>query len=89
MQDTSARLALIEERNKRVELEKAWETSLTRTISILIITYVLATVVMYIIDVPKPYINSIIPTLGYLLSVQSLPMIRKVWIRRKKSETIS
>ncbi len=88
MQDTSTRLALIEERNKRVELEKAWETSLTRTISILIITYVLATVVMYIIDVPKPYINSIIPTLGYFLSVQSLPMIKKVWMRRKNSKTI-
>lgn len=86
MQDTSTRLALIEERNKRVELEKAWETSFTPTISILIITYVLATVVMYIIDVPKPYINSIIPTLGYFLSVQSLPMIKKVWMRRRSSQ---
>ncbi len=83
MSNIESRLALIEERNKRVELEKAWETSLTRTISILIITYVLATVVMYIIDVPKPYINSIIPTLGYLLSVQSLPMIKKVWMQRR------
>ncbi len=86
MSNIESRLALIEERNKRVELEKAWEISLTRTISILIITYVLATVVMYIIDVPKPYINSIIPTLGYFLSVQSLPMIKRAWMRRKKYE---
>ncbi len=84
MEELENRIALIEERNKRVELDKAWETSKTRWISIVIITYILATFVMYIIHVPKPYLNSIIPTLGYLLSVQSLPFIKKLWMDKKK-----
>lgn len=83
MEEIEKRIAQIEERNKKVELEKSWETSKTRWISILIITYVLATIVMYIIDVPRPYLNSIIPTLGYFLSVQSLPFIKKIWMNRK------
>lgn len=77
------RIDKIEKRNKKVELEKAWETSKTRWISILVVTYILATVVMYIIDVPKPYLSSIIPTLGYFLSVQSLPFIKNVWMNNK------
>lgn len=83
MEEIKKRIIQIEERNKRVELEKAWETSKTRWISILVVTYILATVVMWIIDVPKPYLNSIIPTLGYFLSVQSLPFIKKVWMNKR------
>ena len=83
MEDINKRLTQIEERNKRVEMEKAWETSKTRSVSIVVITYILATVVMYIIDVPKPYLNSVIPTLGYFLSVQSLPWIKKIWMDKK------
>jgi hypothetical protein len=84
MEEIKKRIIQIEERNKKVELEKAWETSRTRWISILIITYILATIVMWIIDVPEPYVNSIIPTLGYFLSVQSLPFIKKIWIRKRR-----
>lgn len=83
MEDINKRLTQIEERNKRVEMEKAWETSKTRSVSIVVITYILATVVMYIIDVPKPYLNSVIPTLGYFLSVQSLPWIKKIWMDKR------
>jgi hypothetical protein len=83
MMNIEERLRKIEERNKRVELEKAWETSFARSLSIIVITYILATVVMYLIDVPKPYLNSIIPTLGYFLSIQSLPFIKKYWLSKK------
>ena len=37
----------IQERNKRVELDKAWETSKTRKISIAILTYLVMVLVMY------------------------------------------
>jgi hypothetical protein len=83
MMHIEERLQKIEERNRRVELEKAWETSFARSFSIIVITYILATVVMYLIDVPKPHLNSIVPTLGYFLSIQSLPFIKKYWISKK------
>jgi hypothetical protein len=73
----------IRARNKRVELEKAWETSLLRSVSILVVTYSLVVVVMYFLDIERPFINAIIPTLGYFLSTQTFPFIKKWWIRRR------
>lgn len=76
-------VALIKERNQRVEVDKAWETSIARKISVLVITYILATLVMYIIGVQNFFIDSIIPTLGYFLSTQSLPFIKKWWVGKR------
>lgn len=70
----------IKERNRRVEADKAWETSWTRIISILIITYVVASIVMYVIGVEHVLYNALIPTLGFFLSVQSLPVIKRWWV---------
>jgi len=67
-------------RNARVEADKAWETSPCRKISILIITYTFATIVMWVIDVPQPYLNALIPTLGFFLSTLSLGFAKKYWI---------
>lgn len=76
----------IQSRNKRVETEKAWKTSTTRWVSILVVTYILATIVMYYLNIERPIINVIIPTLGYFLSVQSLPFIKKLWIRKNNKD---
>jgi len=82
IEELKKEIELIKERNKRVELDKDWEISLFRKISIILITYILATAVMYVIGVEKPYINSLIPTLGFFLSVQSLPFLKKIWIKK-------
>ena len=42
MNSLERRIQAIEERNKRVEADKAWETSLTRRVSIAVITYFFA-----------------------------------------------
>jgi len=68
----------LKERNKRVEMDKAWETSLTRKISIAILTYLVVLIFFYMIKVEKPFINAIVPTLGFVLSTQSLPFIQKL-----------
>lgn len=71
----------IHERNKKVELDKAWETSKTRKISIAVLTYMVVVVVMYSLGLEKPFINAIIPTLGFMLSTFSLSFIKKFWER--------
>ena len=73
-------IADIKSRNARVEADKAWETSTMRKICILIITYVVATCVMGAINVPQPYLNALIPTLGFYLSTLSLGFAKKYWI---------
>ena len=77
------RIRLIEERNARVEAEKAWEVSFFRKATIAVMTYVVAWIALLSIGSSQPYLSALIPTIGFVLSVQSLPMIRKWWIRRR------
>ena len=75
-------LNLIKERNKRVEVDKAWETSKTRVLSILVMTYIITAVVFYFIGVKNFMLNALIPSLGFYLSTQSLPFIKKIWAKK-------
>lgn len=76
------KIEAINERNKKVEADKAWERSSFRTISICAITFIIASLVMYFIGVQKYLLNALIPTLGYFLSTQSLPFIKRWWIKK-------
>lgn len=73
------RVDALEARNRRVEAEKAWETSLTRRIGVTLMTYVIATLTLAVIGTEIPYIMAFIPTLGYALSTLTLPFLRKRW----------
>ena len=77
------RIRQIEERNKRVELDKAWERSLTRVTTISIITYIVAVIVLYTIEASNPFLGAFVPVLGFILSTQSLPFIKKIWMQNK------
>ena len=80
MKDLEKEIELIKERNKRVEKDKAWETSWTRRICIMILTYLVVIAYSYII---KKYDNillsSLVPVIGFTLSTLSLKLVRKVW----------
>ena len=84
MKDLEKRIELIEERNKRVENDKAWETSLLRKILILIMTYVFAVLYLKIADTTNPYLGAIVPCAGFYLSTQSIDFIKKVWLSKRK-----
>lgn len=75
----------IKERNKRVELDKSWETSWTRKICIMILTYIV--VVLYslaINTVNNIFLSSLVPVIGFTLSTLSLKGVRKVWEKANK-----
>ena len=72
----------IQNRNKRVELDKAWELSYTRRSVIAIITYCVAVFFMMRIGVNDPFLNAFVPTGGYVLSTLSLPIIKKWWLKK-------
>lgn len=75
----------IKTRNKRVEADKAWETSWTRRILITAITYLLIVIFMYMAKLEKPFISAIIPAIAYLLSMSSIPLFKKLWINRNQN----
>ena len=71
----------IRERNARVEADKAWETSYFRVFLISGIIYVIAIKVMYFIGTENYFLNALVPAIGYFISVQSLPFIKKWWLK--------
>lgn len=75
------RLSLIEERNARVEKDKAWETSLTRIVTVSILTYFVAVLAFWMLGNEQFWLSAFIPTLGFLLSVQSVPVVKKWWLK--------
>lgn len=84
MKEIEKRIEIIEQRNKRVELDKAWETSWTRKIIIALATYIVVVLFFFVANLPKPFINSIVPTIGFLLSTFSLHFFKKLWIKNRK-----
>lgn len=84
MKDIEKEIELIKERNKRVEQNKAWETSLVRRLSIAILTYIIVvTYSLLIKEVSNVFLTSLVPVIGFLLSTLSINLIRKIWERKK------
>lgn len=73
------RVLKIEKRNKEVELNKSWEISWTRKVLLVIFTYFsISLYLKYIVGI-DPWINAIVPAIGFLLSTLTLPYFKKVW----------
>lgn len=82
MKDLENRLEAIERRNKKVELDKAWETSWTRRLSIALLTYGVIVVYLIFIDNEKPFINAAVPVVGFILSTLALSWIKNFWQKK-------
>lgn len=83
--DIETRIKNIEERNKRVEFDKKWETSFTRRISIMILTYIVVIIYSYVIrEFNNILLSSLVPVIGFTLSTLSLNLIRRIWQKRIK-----
>ncbi|MDP3964314.1 MAG: hypothetical protein Q8Q20_01475 [bacterium] len=78
------RIRAIEERNRRVEQDKAWETSWARRLAVTSITYALIVLFFFIANLPKPWLNSIVPALAFVLSTAGLGVLKRFWLRARK-----
>lgn len=72
----------IEERNRKVESNKAWETSKTRILFICVITYIIALSFMTVMNTKNILIGALVPVIGFYLSTQSLPIIKTAWLKK-------
>lgn len=79
MKFLESRISALESRNARVENDKMWETSYTRRIFILVMTYGVLGLYMKILGIEYWYLHALVPTCGYFLSTLALPMVRRVW----------
>lgn len=78
-QDISKEIEKLKERNKKVETNKAWETSKTRKLILFALTYVVAGLTFVAIGNQNPWSNALIPSIGFFLSTLSLPYLKNLW----------
>jgi hypothetical protein len=78
------RLAQIEERNSRVAADKAWEASWTRRIGIMILTYCVVVVYLRFVVHITPWINALVPVIGFLLSTLTVSLLKSYWLSHRQ-----
>ncbi|MDD5040397.1 MAG: hypothetical protein PHY34_04590 [Patescibacteria group bacterium] len=74
----------IKKRNRRVEADKAWETSWVRRAIILILTYLVIVIFFVVTKLPKPFLNAIVPALAFVLSTFTLSLFKKLWLKNRQ-----
>ena len=72
----------IQQRNAKVEADKAWETSWTRRILIAIMTYIIVSIYQICLGMHEFYLHAFVPSIGYLLSTLSLPHLKRWWLKK-------
>ena len=74
----------IEDRNKKVESDKAWETSYARRLLLTLFTYLAVGFYLKSIHVQNPWTNAIVPAIAFMLSTLTMPFFKKLWIQYHK-----
>jgi len=80
--NTKKEIESIKERNTRVEADKAWEVSWARRGVIAVLTYLVIVLFFYSANLPNPFVNAVIPTIGFLLSTLTLGALKRIWLER-------
>lgn len=83
MEELKKEIEEIKIRNKKVELDKKWETSLTRKLCICVLTYIVVVIYSYLINnVTSIWLSSLVPVIGFTLSTFSLKGVRILWEKK-------
>lgn len=75
------RIQKVEDRNKKVETDKAWETSWTRRALLTLFTYLAIGVYLRVIDIPRSWLNAVVPAVAFMLSTLTMPFFKKLWLK--------
>lgn len=81
IEELQLEIEAIKKRNKRVENDKAWETSWTRRVIILVVTYFVIVVFFIFAQLPKPFIGAIVPAIAFVLSTLTVPLFKTWWLK--------
>ena len=84
LENFEKRLKEIESRNSRVEIDKSWETSLSRRGLLTLFTYLAIGFYLQAIKIQKPWLNAIVPAVAFTLSTLTMPFFKKVWVKYNK-----
>jgi len=77
----------IKERNRRVDGDKGWEVSWTRKVVVSVLTYVVIVVFFYFAQLPKPFVNAIVPAVAFVLSTLTVPLFKTWWLKKQSHQS--
>lgn len=87
--DLEMEIKKIQERNKKVELDKSWETSWTGKICIMVLTYIVVVTYSYVIrNFDNIFMSSLVPVIGFTLSTLSLKLVRNTWEKKINKKNV-
>ncbi len=81
LEELTKEVEIIKARNRRVEADKAWETSWTRKIVIFVLTYSVIVIFFFAAHLPEPFANAIVPSVAFILSTATVPFVKKWWLK--------
>jgi len=81
LQELEKEIEKIKNRNRRVESDKAWETSYTRRILLSLFTYLAIGFYFEAINIPRAWLNAIVPALAFIFSTLTLPFFKRLWLK--------
>jgi len=84
IEELQKEIEIIKERNRRVELDKAWETSWARKAIILVLTYLVIVVFFIFARLPQPWLNAVVPAMAFVLSTLTVPLFKKWWLSKRR-----
>jgi hypothetical protein len=76
------RVDRLEARNRRVEADKAWEISWTRRFVLMILIYVIVVFYLRFVVHIDPWINGLVPVIGYFLSTLTISFLKNRFMVR-------
>lgn len=76
LEELEREIKTIKERNKRVELDKKWETSGTRKVCICILTYIIVVIYSYIV---RNYDNILLSSLVPVIRIYIIYIVIKIY----------
>jgi len=82
--DLESRVRQIEERNRSVEADKTWETSLARKVLLAGLTYIVISAFLWTMNFPNALLSAIVPVCGFVISTLALNFFKEMWLSRKR-----
>lgn len=82
MDNIEQRIEKLEGRNAKVEADKDWETSRTRKSLLVLFTYLAIGLYLQTIEVERPWMNAIVPAVGFMISTLTMPFFKALWIEK-------
>lgn len=69
-------------------MDKAWETSWMRRGLLTLFTYLVVGVYLWVIEIPRPWLNAIVLAVTFMLSTLTMPFFKKLWIRGHAKDNV-